>query len=194
MMKRMLGFFSWAAAGTDDPTAAKPTARSAAKAVGALVRLRLMPEEIWIVLMGTSWDGVAPASEVSACALSQSSDFASDKKCEGGVLQIQKKPQRNTDRGFFHHEYEEAWASRDPSHRNTTTQEDAFKEQEARRAEPQPGCPLLALSGHAREREQGLLLTQSGHSVGPQNSWCVSGRLGTGCSGPEQHSEILKLI
>ena len=45
------------------------------------------------------WD--APASEISVCALSQSSDFASGKKCEGGVLQIQKKPQRNTYRGFF---------------------------------------------------------------------------------------------
>jgi hypothetical protein len=32
---------------------------SAAKAVGALVRLRLTPEEIWIVLMGTSCDGPA---------------------------------------------------------------------------------------------------------------------------------------
>ena len=27
--------------------------------------------------------------------------FASGKKCEGGGLQIQKKPQRNTYRGFF---------------------------------------------------------------------------------------------
>ena len=51
--------------------------------------------------MGTSCDGRAPASEVSACALSQSSDFASGKKCEGGVLQTQKKPRRNTYRGFF---------------------------------------------------------------------------------------------
>jgi hypothetical protein len=67
-----------------------------------------------------------PASEVSACALSQSSDLASGKMSGGGVLQIQKKPQRNTYRGFFHHEYE-AWASRDPSHRNTTTLEDAYK-------------------------------------------------------------------
>ena len=39
---------------------------------------------------------------------------------------MQKKPQRNNYRGFFHHEYE-AWASRNPSHRNTTTQEDAYK-------------------------------------------------------------------
>ena len=66
MMKRMLGFFSagvgvvifsCATAGAAVTTAAKPTARSAAKAIGALVRLRLPPEEIWIVLMGTSCDG-----------------------------------------------------------------------------------------------------------------------------------------
>ena len=38
---------------------------------------------------------------VSIGALSQSSDFASGKKCEGGELQVQKKPQRNTYRGFF---------------------------------------------------------------------------------------------
>ena len=62
---------------------------------------------------------------VSASALSQSSD-ASGKKCEGGVLQIQKKPRRRHLPGLLPHEYE-AWASRDPSHRNTTTQEDAYK-------------------------------------------------------------------
>ena len=91
----------------------------------------------------------APASEVSACALSRSSDFASGKKCEGGVLQIQKKPRRNTYRGFFPMSMRPGPAMTQATE-NTTTQEDAYKVAKARRAEPQPGCPLLALSRHGR--------------------------------------------
>ena len=41
-------------------------------------------------------------------------------------MQIQKKPQRNTYRGFFPITGL-GQALRDPSHRNTTTQEDAYK-------------------------------------------------------------------
>ena len=44
---------------------------------------------------------MGPARQVSACALSQSSDFAIGKKCEGGKCKSQKKPQRSTYRGFF---------------------------------------------------------------------------------------------
>ena len=48
------------------------------------------------------------------------------KKCEGGVLQIQKKPQRNTYRGFFPMS---TWpgAGLTQATRNTSTQEDAYK-------------------------------------------------------------------
>ena len=63
---------------------------------------------------------------VSIGALSQSSDFDSGKKCEGGVLQIQKKPRRNTYRGFFPMS---TWpgAGLTQATRNTSTQEDAHK-------------------------------------------------------------------
>ena len=47
-------------------------------------------------------------------------------KVPGGVLQIQKKPRRRYLPGLLPHEYE-AWATPEPSHRNTTTQEDAYK-------------------------------------------------------------------
>ena len=59
--------------------------------------------------------------------------------------------------GLLPHEYE-AWASRDPSHRNTTTQEDDYKVAKGRRAEPQPGCPLLAHSGRATRADECPLL------------------------------------
>src|SRR6476660_9604179 len=91
MMNRMLGFFSWATAGAADPSAA--TVRTATVAI-VVACPNLVRKEVGMIRMTASsnrWD----------------------------VCKSQKKPQRNTYRGFFHHEYE-AWASRDPSHRNTT--------------------------------------------------------------------------
>ena len=44
-----------------------------------------------------------PGSQVSARALSQSSDFASGKSAREAYCKIKKKPQRNTYRGFFPH-------------------------------------------------------------------------------------------
>ena len=64
---------------------------------------------------------------VSIGALSQSSDSPAAKSAREAYCKSQKKPQRNTYRGFSHQMISEAWASRDPSHRNTTTQEDAYK-------------------------------------------------------------------
>ena len=62
LRRRGVDIFSCATAGAAVTTAAMPTARSAAKAIGALVRSSLAPEEIWIVLMFTSCDGARPPS------------------------------------------------------------------------------------------------------------------------------------
>ena len=49
------------------------------------------------------------------------------KSAREAYCKIQKKPQRNTYRGFFPMSTGLGQALRDPSHRNTTTQEDAYK-------------------------------------------------------------------
>ena len=103
MMTRMLGFFSagagvvifsCATAGAAVPTAAKPTARSAANAVIALVCLscvrlgRSSVEGIWIVLMSTSCDVVPPPAKFRPAPCRNQDNVTSGKMCEGGVLQI----------------------------------------------------------------------------------------------------------
>ena len=76
--------------------------------------------------MGTSCDGVPPPAKFRPAPCRNQATSPAAKSAREAYCKSQKKPQRNTYRGFFHHEYE-AWASRDPSHRNTTTQEDAYK-------------------------------------------------------------------